>query len=81
MQSPQYPDTAGAVYLSGTEGVQFERCTFKYLAVRTPLEAEPSLPSSGVIQSHSFSCVSPDCGVGEWRLPCWIQPQCLCRLV
>lgn len=52
MQSPQYPDTAGAVYLSGTEGVQFERCTFKYLAVRTPLEAEPSLPSSGVIQSH-----------------------------
>lgn len=36
MQSPQYPDTAGAVYLSGTEGVRFEECTFKYLAVRTP---------------------------------------------
>ena len=32
LQSPQYPDTAGAVYLSGTEGVRLERCTFKYLA-------------------------------------------------
>lgn len=32
MQSPQYADTAGAVYLSGTEGVRFEGCTFKYLA-------------------------------------------------
>jgi hypothetical protein len=32
MQSPQYADTAGAVYLSGTEGVHFESCTFKYLA-------------------------------------------------
>ena len=32
MQSPQYAGTAGAVYLSGTEGVRFEGCTFKYLA-------------------------------------------------
>ena len=31
MQSPQYSATAGAVYLSGTEGVRFEQCTFKYL--------------------------------------------------
>ncbi len=61
MQSPQYPDTAGAIYLSGTEGVRFEGCTFKYLAVRTPLEAEPSLsiinrcdPTAVTDLSHVF---------------------------
>ena len=32
MQSPQYPDTAGAIYLSGTEGVSIVNCTLKYLA-------------------------------------------------
>ena len=30
LQSPQY-DESGAVYLSGTENIVFESCTFKYL--------------------------------------------------
>eukprot|EP01046_Picozoa_sp_COSAG06_P067592 COSAG06_NODE_17591_length_932_cov_0.858343_1_plen_139_part_00 len=38
LQSPQYPES-GAVYLTGTKNITFDRCVFKYLdgAEKTPV--------------------------------------------